>query len=146
MKEYKIFYMGPLNHLFEVEINASSKEEAWKIFQQMCREDSNLASAASPGGGDDLAIVENRDLFVDDYSGFNFVKNIHQPETHIFMCLDGLFICESPSLGEKFKYQKVLRRATAEEVKAHDWAMNPPIPCQCGQGGCWEGDNNCEYC
>ena len=146
MKKFTIYYAGSLNHSFEVDINASSKEEAWTVFLQMCREDKNLAFAASPGGGDDLAIVENRDLFVDDYSGFNFVKNIHQLNTHIFMCLEGVFICESPKEGEKFKYQKVLRRATAAEEGTHSWAMNPPIPCQCGQGGCWEGDNNCEYC
>ncbi len=53
---------------------------------------------------------------VEDYGGFNFIKNPFQKGTHIFTCLSGKFVCVSPEEGDRFKNQKVLRPASSVEV------------------------------
>ena len=58
-------------------------------------------------------------VFVEDLSGFNFVKNIHQEGTHIFECASGFFVCNSPQEDDSFKHQKVLREATEQEAMHH---------------------------
>ena len=56
-------------------------------------------------------------VYVEDFSGFNFLPNPFRENTHIFTCLSGEFICESPENGERFKYSRVLRPASDEEVE-----------------------------
>ena len=58
--------------------------------------------------------------FVEDYGGFDFILNPFEEGTHIFTCLSGKFVCVSPSSGERFKYSRVLRPASEEEVKHYD--------------------------
>ena len=56
-------------------------------------------------------------VFVEDFAGFNFLPNPFRENTHIFTCLSGEFICESPEEGDRFKHSRVLRPASDEEVK-----------------------------
>ena len=63
--------------------------------------------------------LEEEDLderVVGDYSGFGFIPNPYQENTHIFNSYDGVFICSSPADGERHKYQKVLRMAEQKEL------------------------------
>ena len=55
-------------------------------------------------------------VYVEDFSGFNFLPNPFRENTHIFTCLSGEFICESPEEGDRFKYSRVVRPASDEEV------------------------------
>ncbi len=55
-------------------------------------------------------------MLVTDYSGFNFVPNPYQKNTYIFNSYDGVFICEAPAYGERFKYKEVIRVASDREV------------------------------
>jgi hypothetical protein len=55
-------------------------------------------------------------MLVTDYSGFNFVLNPYQKKTYIFNSYDGVFICEAPAFGERFKYKEVIREADQREV------------------------------
>jgi hypothetical protein len=63
---------------------------------------------------------------VEDLSGFNFIENPFQENTHIFECLDGYYICESPEEGSRFKYQQVLRKASADETALHKQVVPTP--------------------
>ena len=54
---------------------------------------------------------------VGNMSGHDFLPNPFQESTHIFTCLKGEFICVSPEEGERFKYSRVVRPASDEEVK-----------------------------
>mgnify|MGYP003436246795 FL=1 len=56
-------------------------------------------------------------VFVEDFAGFNFLVNPFREGTHIFTCLSGEFICESPEEGDRFKHSRVLRPASDEEVE-----------------------------
>jgi len=55
-------------------------------------------------------------MLVNDYSGYVFVLNPYQKNTYIFNSYDGLFICEAPAYGERFKYKEVIRKANQREV------------------------------
>ena len=61
---------------------------------------------------------------VGDLSGFNFIINPYQANTHIFECASGHFICSSPNKGDKYKYQHVIREATNKEVRYFAVAKN----------------------
>jgi hypothetical protein len=61
---------------------------------------------------------------VQDLSGFNFVKNPHRKNTHIFTSWDGIFICESPQDSERFKHQHVIRQANEQECKYYFEQLN----------------------
>lgn len=63
---------------------------------------------------------KNKKTLVEDYGGFNFIKNPFQKGTHIFTCLSGKFVCVSPEEGERFKYSRVMRPASDEEVKHYN--------------------------
>ena len=58
-------------------------------------------------------------MLVDDYGGFNFVPNPYQKNTYIFNSYDGVFICEAPAFGERFKYKEVIREADQREIDFH---------------------------
>ena len=60
--------------------------------------------------------MKKKKSFVEDYAGYNFLQNPFEKGTHIFTCLSGEFVCVSPSSGDRFKYQSVLRHASEEEV------------------------------
>lgn len=55
-------------------------------------------------------------VYVEDFGGFNFLPNPFRENTHIFTCLSGEFICESPEEGDRFKHSRVVRPASKEEV------------------------------
>ncbi len=55
-------------------------------------------------------------MLVVDYNGFTFLPNPYQKNTYIFNSYDGVFICEAPAYGERFKYKEVLRKADQREV------------------------------
>ena len=67
-----------------------------------------------------IVTMENKTSFVEDFSGINFLPNPFQEGTHIFTCLKGEFICESPEEGGRFKYSRLLRPASDEEVKYYN--------------------------
>lgn len=56
-------------------------------------------------------------VYVEDFSGFHFLSNPFREGTHIFTCLSGEFICESPEEGSRLKHSRVLRPASDEEAK-----------------------------
>ena len=56
MQTYIIYYNGTLNHWFEQEVEASSREEAWKVFDKLASENRGIAEGASAGHGNDLGI------------------------------------------------------------------------------------------
>lgn len=68
---------------------------------------------------------------VENMYGFNFLPNPFQEGTHIFTCLKGEFICVSPEEGERFKYSRVVRPASDEEVKHYNRSMLDMIVSSC---------------
>jgi len=65
-------------------------------------------------------------LFVDDLSGFNFVKNPFAKivKTHIFESFFGYFVCQTPRADERFKYKRVERPASEREIAHHKSIMS----------------------
>jgi hypothetical protein len=63
-------------------------------------------------------------MLVQDLSGFNFLKNPYRKDTTIFTSWDGVFICESPGEGERYKYQPVIRQANEQETKYYFEQLN----------------------
>ena len=68
-------------------------------------------------------------VFVEDFAGFNFLPNPFRENTHIFTCLSGEFICESPEEGDRFKHSRVLRPASDEEVDHYKSVVYPADKC-----------------
>lgn len=61
---------------------------------------------------------------VDSISGFNFIPNPFASGTHICESGAGIYVCESPENGERFKY-KSARKANSKETNHYiKWKEN----------------------
>jgi len=58
---------------------------------------------------------------VDEISGFNFIENPFAAGTHICESGAGIFVCISPSSGERFKYQPARKANTKETTHYNQW-------------------------
>jgi hypothetical protein len=61
--------------------------------------------------------------YVEDLAGFDFIK-INDNEA-AFRSLDGIFICEVPKEGERWKHQEVIREATTKEMVEYNKKLEP---------------------
>jgi hypothetical protein len=73
--------------------------------------------------------VDTFELQVEDLAGFNFVANPFHAGTHIFWSFSGVFVCTTPSEGDRFKYQRA-RAATAKEEQHYLNLMNEELKLQ----------------
>ena len=61
-----------------------------------------------------IVIMRKFNKTVDEVSGFNFIVNPFEVNTHICESGLGIYVCISPKDGERYKYQPC-RRATKKE-------------------------------
>jgi hypothetical protein len=64
-------------------------------------------------------LFTNFNTTVDEISGFNFIANPFAAGTHICESGSGIYVCQSPEEGDRFKY-KLARKANTKETNHYN--------------------------